>query len=100
MTEEGYFWLEKQDNNTVTVGMNDQGRDELGQVSFIDVPAVGAVLKKGDKFIAVEAEKAVTDIDSPVDGKILAVNEAAIDQPELLGTTDTDKNWIIKVKNA
>ena len=98
MATESYFWTKKQDNGNVRLGLNDNGRDELSQISFIDVPAVGTKLTSGDKFIAVEAEKAVTDIDSPVDGEIVAVNQKAIDKPELLGSTDENDNWIVEVK--
>ena len=98
MATESYFWTEKQDNGNTRLGLNDNGRDDLGQVSFIDVPAVGTKLTSGDKFIAVEAEKAVTDIDSPVDGEIVAVNQKVIDQPELLGSSDKNDNWIVEVK--
>ena len=98
MATESYFWTKKQDDGNVRLGLNDNGRDELGQISFIDVPAVGTKLTSGDKFIAVEAEKAVTDINSPVDGEIVAVNQKAIDKPELLGSTDENDNWIVEVK--
>ena len=98
MATESYFWTEKQDNGNTRLGLNDNGRDDLGQVSFIDVPAVGTELTNGDKFVAVEAEKAVTDIDSPVDGEIVAVNQKVIDQPELLGSSDKNDNWIVEVK--
>ena len=98
MATESYFWTEKQDNGNTRLGLNDNGRDDLGQVSFIDVPTVGTKLTNGGKFVAVEAEKAVTDIDSPVDGEIVAVNQKVIDQPELLGSSDKNDNWIVEVK--
>ena len=98
MATESYFWTEKQNNGNTRLGLNDNGRDDLGQVSFIDVPAVGTKLTNGCKFVAVEAEKAVTDIDSPIDGEIVAVNQKAIDQPELLGSSDKNDNWIVEVK--
>ena len=59
---------------------------------------MGTTLKQADKFIAVEAEKAVTDVDSPVDGKITKINEAIIDDPAGLNSSDMEKNWIVEVK--
>ena len=56
MATESYFWTEKQNNGNTRLGLNDNGRDDLGQVSFIDVPAVGTKLTNGGKFVAVEAE--------------------------------------------
>lgn len=93
-----YFWVKTLADGSKRVGLNDQGRDELGEVSFIDVPEAGTTLKQDDKFIAVEAEKAVTDIDSPVDGQITKVNEEIIDDPAGLNSTDEAKNWIVEVK--
>ncbi|MBC8744336.1 glycine cleavage system protein H [Lactobacillus sp. Marseille-P7033] len=93
-----YFWVKEQADGTKRIGLNDAGRDELGEVSFIDVPAVGTTLKQADKFIAVEAEKAVTDVDSPVDGKITKINEAVVDDPAVLNSKDENKNWIVEVK--
>lgn len=98
MAAESYFWSKKQDNGNIRLGLNDNGRDELGEISFIDVPAVGTKLSSGDKFIAVEAEKAVTDIDSPVDGEIVAVNQKVIDEPAKLSSSDENDNWIVEVK--
>lgn len=99
MAAENYFWTKKQANGNTRLGLNDAGRDELGQISFIDVPAVGTVLTDGGKFVAVEAEKAVTDLDSPVSGEIVAVNQKAIDQPELLDSSEENDNWIVEVKD-
>ena len=93
-----YFWVKEQADGTKRIGLNSEGRDELGEVSFIDVPAVGTTLKQADKFIAVEAEKAVTDVDSPVDGKITKINESIIDDPAGLNSSDVEKNWIVEVK--
>lgn len=97
-TENTYFWTRQQADGTTRVGLNDQGRDDLGQVSFIDLPATGTVLEAGGKFISLEAEKAVTDLDSPVAGTIVAVNEKLADQPEGLSSNDKTKNWIVAVK--
>lgn len=93
-----YFWVKEQADGTKRVGLSKAGQDELGTVSFVDVPAVGTSLQANDKFIAVEAEKAVTDLDSPVTGKITKVNETIIDDPAGLNSSDEEKNWIVEVK--
>ena len=95
--QNNYFWTAATAEGT-KVGLNDQGRDDLGEVSFIDLPAVVTVLKTNGKFLSVEAEKAVTDLDSPVSGTIVAVNEKLADQPEDLSSNDQGKNWIVVVK--
>ena len=83
-TKNTYFWTKQQADGTTRVGLNDQGRDDLGEV--------------GGKFISVEAEKAVTDLESPVAGTIVAVNEKLADQPEDLSSSDDQQNWIVTVK--
>ena len=87
-TKNTYFWTKQQADGTTQVGLNDQGRDDLGEVSFIDLPAAGTELEVGGKFISVEAEKAVTDLESPVAGTIVAVNEKLADQPEDLSSSE------------
>ena len=86
--QNNYFWTAATAEGT-KVGLNDQGRDDLGEVSFIDLPAVGTVLKTNGKFLSV---------DSPVSGTIVAVNEKLADQPEDLSSNDQGKNWIVVVK--
>lgn len=93
-----YFWVKPLADGTKRIGLNDNGRDELGEIAFIDVPEVGTTLKQNDKFIAVEAEKAVTDVDSPVDGKIIKVNEKIVDDPAGLNSDSETENWIVEVK--
>lgn len=93
-----YFWTKQTDKGTTLVGLNDQGRDDLGKISFIDVPAKGTQLKTGDKFVSVEAEKAVTDLDSPVDGEIVNINDQIVDDPAGLDSSDEKQNWIVEVK--
>lgn len=97
-TKNNYFWTKQAADGTTRVGLNDRGRDDLGEVSFIDLPEVGTELTKGGKFLSVEAEKAVTDLESPVTGKIVKVNDKLVDSPEDLSSDDERKNWIIAVK--
>ena len=96
-SEEG-FWLEKTDN-TVTIGHSDKGQDDLGEVSFVDVPSEGAV-KIDDVLIGVEAAKAVTELTLPVSGTIIAVNEALEDEPSLLNSTKREETWIAKLTDV
>lgn len=97
MDKQQAFWVEQLANGHQRVGISDQARDDLGAISFIDVPAVGVTLTAGGKFISVEAEKAVTDLDSPVTGQVVAINQDAIDDPSKLSSTSHDDNWIVEV---
>lgn len=96
-SDEG-FWLEKIDS-TVTIGLSDKGQDDLGEVSFVDVPSEGAV-KIDDVLIGVEAAKAVTELTLPVSGTIIAVNEALEDEPSLLNSTKREETWIAKLTDV
>lgn len=93
-SEEG-FWIEKSDD-TFTIGLSDKGQDDLGEVSFVDLPSEGAV-KKDEVLIGVEAAKAVTELTLPVSGTIVAVNEALEDEPSILNSTKRDDTWIAKL---
>lgn len=97
MDEQQAFWVEQLTNGHQRVGISDQARDDLGAISFIDVPAVGVTLTKGGKFVSVEAEKAVTDLDSPVSGQVVAVHQDAIDDPNKLSSVHHEDNWIVEV---
>lgn len=81
MKQQDYFWIQQLDNGHQRVGFNDHAHDDLGTISFIDVPAPGVTLTQGGKFISVEAEKAVTDLVSPVTGKLVVVNQTMVDNP-------------------
>lgn len=86
------FWVKKEED-TYTIGLSDKGQDDLGQVSFIDLPEEGSITTS-DTLIGVEAAKAMTDLTSPLNGKITEVNIALGDNPENLNSTDDTVNWI------
>ena len=72
------------------IGFTNQAQEELGSITFANLPKVGQILKKGDSLIEVEAEKSVSDFSTPLSGKIVAINEAADKNPSVLD----DKNQI------
>lgn len=93
-SEEG-FWVEKSDD-TYLIGLSDKGQDDLGEVSFVDLPSEGAV-NKDDVLMGVEAAKAVTELTLPFSGTIIAVNEALEDEPTLLNSSTREETWIAKL---
>lgn len=95
-----YFWVKKQANGTSRVGLSDGAVDELGAISFIDLPEVNATLKADGEFISVEAEKAVTDIPSPIAGNVAAVNPKLENDLSDLNSTQADLRWIAEVKEV
>lgn len=90
-------WL-KEENGIATVGISDYAQDALGDVVFINLPAVDDEVTAGQPFGDVESVKAVSDLVSPVSGTVAEINEELIDAPEKLNK-DPYGAWIIKVKD-
>ena len=90
-------WIKTEDGVAV-VGISDFAQDALGDVVFVNLPAVGDEVTAGESFGDVESVKAVSDLICPVSGMICAVNEELEDSPELLNE-DPYGAWIIKVEN-
>lgn len=89
------FWIEKADNY-VLIGLSDKGQDDLGEVSFINLPTTGEI-SKDDVLIGVEAAKAVTELPAPLSGIISEVNEALSNEPAHLNSMDRTETWIVKM---
>ena len=86
------------EGNIAVIGISDFAQDALGDVVFINLPEVGDTVTAGESFGDVESVKAVSDVNSPVTGVIVAVNEDLADSPENLNS-DPYGSWIIKVEN-
>ena len=91
-------WL-KMEGDIAVVGISDFAQDALGDVVFINLPEVGDAVTAGEAFGDVESVKAVSDVNSPVTGVVVEVNEELVDSPELLNE-DCYGAWIIKVENV
>lgn len=83
--------------NTGTVGITDYAQSELGDVVFVELPAVGTKLEQGKTFGTIEAVKAVSDLYAPVSGVVIEVNKAVQESPELVNKEPYDRGWMIKV---
>jgi glycine cleavage system H protein len=81
------------------VGITDYAQNSLGDIVFVDLPKVGSSVEKGKVFGSVESVKAVSDLYSPVSGKVTAVNEELTGSPEKINT-DAHSSWIMKVEVA
>lgn len=88
----------KIDGNTVTVGITDHAQSALGDVVFVDLPKPGRVLKKHETFGVVESIKAVSDLYSPVAGKVLEANSLLTDDPSSVNRDPQGKAWLIKIE--
>jgi len=88
----------KIEGNTATIGITDHAQNSLGDVVFVDLPAVGKVLKKGDTFGVVESIKAVSDLYAPVAGKVLEVNSSLKDDPATVNREPYAAAWLVKIE--
>jgi glycine cleavage system H protein len=85
----------RQEDGTVRVGISDFAQDELGDVVFVELPGEGDDLDAGDAFGVVESIKAVSDIYAPVGGTVTDINEALLDEPELVNDDPYGDGWMI-----
>ncbi|HPR17884.1 MAG TPA: glycine cleavage system protein GcvH [Candidatus Cloacimonadota bacterium] len=94
---ETHEWV-KVDGDVATVGITDYAQHELGDIVYVEFPAVGEEVTKGEAFGSIEAVKAVEDILSPVSGEVIEVNEALEDASEKINQSPFEEGWIIKVQ--
>ena len=91
-------WLKAEGDGAATVGISDYAQSSLGDITYVQLPKVGSVLKAGETFGVVESVKAASDLYSPVGGTVVAVNTALDKAPETLNTAPYDGGWILKLK--
>ena len=99
---EGLYYSEshefvKVEGNIASIGITDYAQQALGNIVYVDLPDVDDEIEAGDDFGAVESVKAASDLSTPVSGKVVEVNEALEDTPELINQ-DAFGAWIIKVE--
>jgi glycine cleavage system H protein len=92
-------WI-RVEGKTAVVGVTDFAQGELGDVVFVEIETEGEELDKGETFGTVEAVKTVSDLFMPVGGKVLEINEALADEPELVNKDPYGKGWMIKIQIA
>ena len=92
-------WVKMLDDTTALVGISDFAQSELGDLVFVNLPAVGDDVVAGEAACDVESVKAVSDVMSPVTGSVAEVNEELDDSPELLHS-DPYGAWIMKIENV
>ena len=91
-------WLRPESDGTVTIGITDYAQNSLGEITYVQVPKVGATFKAGDTFGVVESVKAASDLYMPVAGTIVAVNGALETAPETVNRAPYAEGWMLKLK--
>jgi glycine cleavage system H protein len=94
---ETHEWI-KIDGKVATVGLTDHAQSELGDIVYLELPGVGAEVKAGGEFGVVESVKAASDLYAPLSGKVVAVNDAATQDPALVNRDCYGEGWLVKVE--
>ncbi len=91
-------WVKKQDGNVYSVGLSAYALEQLGDIVYIELPAVGKELKKEEMFGVIESVKSAADMYTPISGKIVAVNADVPDNPDMLSKDAYDAGWLMRVE--
>ena len=92
-------WI-RVEGDVAYVGITDYAQSELGEIVFLDINTEGETLAQNEVFGSVEAVKTVSDLNMPVAGEVLEINEAINDQPELVNNDPYGEGWMIKISVA
>lgn len=91
-------WVLVDESGVARVGISDFAQKALGDVVFVDVPKMGAVVTAGSEVALVESVKAASDIYSPVSGEVVEVNTALGEAPDLVNSSPLDQGWLYSIK--
>jgi len=86
------------DGDVATIGITDHAQNELGDITYLELPEVGDALAKAQPFGIVESVKAASDIYAPLDGEVVERNDEAVDSPDLVNSSPYDRAWLIKMR--
>ncbi len=93
-------WLRLESDGTITIGITDHAQAALGDLVFVETPAVGRKLGKDESCAVVESVKAASDVYAPIAGEVIAANEALAGAPEILNNDPYGEGWMWKLKPA
>ncbi|WP_010290154.1 glycine cleavage system protein GcvH [Kurthia massiliensis] len=96
---EDHEWVKLEDGKAV-IGITEFAQSELGDIVFVELPAVGDEIAAGDSFGSVESVKTVSELYLPIAGKVLEVNEALEDAPELVNESPYEQAWMVVIEPA
>lgn len=91
-------WLDIE-GSSAKIGITHFAQAELGDLVFVDLPAIGKEVKAGDTLCVVESTKAASDVYAPVSGKVIEVNVVLKDSPELVNQDPYQAGWLVKIDN-
>ena len=93
-------WVRLESDGTLTIGITDLAQDSLGELVYVDLPALGKNVAAGDSCAVVESTKAASDVYAPVAGEVIATNEALSGAPQTVNESPYDTGWLFRLKPA
>jgi glycine cleavage system H protein len=94
---ESHEWIRNEPDGTVTIGITDHAQSALGDLVFVELPAVGRKLAAGEACAVVESVKAASDVYAPLAGEVVAINDAVTGSPELVNQ-DAYAAWLFRIR--
>jgi len=88
----------KPDGDVVVIGISDHAQQELGDITFVELPTVGKTIEAGGECGVIESVKAASDLFAPIGGEVVAVNDVLEESPELINEDAWEAGWILKLK--
>jgi glycine cleavage system H protein len=95
---ESHEWVREDGDGIVTIGITDHAQEQLGDVVYVELPAVGTIVAARQECAVVESVKAASDIYAPVAGEVVAVNPELVDSPEILNSDPYDAGWMMRLQ--
>jgi len=99
MYSSSHEWV-KIEGNVATLGITNYAQEQLGDITFIEMPHVGETFDKGDECAVIESVKAASDIYAPLSGEVTEINESLADAPETVNDDPYDAGWLFKLRCA
>ena len=91
-------WARIEDSGRVTIGISDHAQAQLGDLVYVELPAIGDRVEAGNGVAVVESVKAASDVYAPVSGTVVAINEALTDRPEAINEDAFGEGWIYAIE--
>ncbi len=91
-------WVGLEDDGTVTLGITDHAQHALGDMVFVELPAVGEIIVVGKECAVVESVKSATDVYTPLSGEVTATNETIVASPDIINKDPQGEGWLFKMR--
>ena len=93
-------WIRPEPDGSVTIGITDHAQEALGDIVYLELPAIGRTLKTNEACAVIESVKAASDIYAPIAGRIVEVNGALADNPGLVNASAFEEGWFFRIEPA